>query len=131
MAINMKWVAQRGEAAAKKICVRGCLAGYESCDRPQRNKEAAVRLIREDNGCPLAKYNVPDVPEKPFPENLVDRLKGEDTFWACANCKDGGLIEEGEQWVITTPNWETACVDCPVQMHRESIEELEAEARCS
>lgn len=124
--MDKKTIQRKARAAAKRMCSRGCVAGYDSCNKRQRSKEKAVELLGEDHGCPLAKYDVPDAPLS-FPDEVIFLLKEDGPFWVCANCKDGGLIVGDAGMAITFPNWDRVCLDCPVQVYQSIIMDLKGE----
>lgn len=126
-------IQEKAEEAAKKICARGCLAGYESCKKPQHAKEdgepnIGISLNAPDIGCPLAKYEIPDAPVKSFFERIGSEPNRNDCFYLCMNCEHAATEVMDERMSVYWPNFERSCIDCPVQMIREIISEAEAEA---
>ena len=128
-------IKEKAGKAARKICISGCFAGYTSCKKPQHvaksNLVAPISLIGENTICPLQKYDVPYSLPKPFWEGLESQPTLDDCFWICANCDHGAVHQKEKDLVLDRPGWDTICIDCPVELTRDSIEECLAEARMS
>ena len=117
---------------AKVVCGRGqCVCAYD-CGHANKSKLAqGLHLLGKETTCPLAKYNViPDT--RSFWERMMAgeavKLSVNDCWQFCSKyCKHAETSEKG---TVHLNDYEEVCVDCPVNMARESISLGDAESRC-
>lgn len=113
--------------AAKKVCVNDCPAAYPTCMKCKK----VIPLVGKENICPLAKYNVPQERNpKPWHEiGAAEVMSYGDSFALCACCEYGKLSKDETE--VTRMGFCEVCIDCPVNMCEDNLEEAEAEARMS
>ena len=129
---------ETAEKAAKQVCGRGeCFCAYE-CGHSNKagNGKSCVPTVGEDTVCPIAKYNVtPDT--RTFEERLATHEQDVDMnglFALCACCEHSDGAEKVRDCYVlnrTTECYMNHCLDCPVNMTRECMEEGCAEAAMS
>lgn len=119
---------------AKKICTNHCIASFE-CGK---TKAAAgnLPLCGTNTVCPLQEYDVQhsnsmrlekkDILSWWQNEPTLDEL---DTL--CQYCTHRDKSNDTDTTFSTESCFVTHCIDCPVQMYRENIEEATAEAMMS
>lgn len=121
-------------SGAQKICGQGgCLCGYP-CSRPEHKEKnfKPLPLIGSSSECPLEKYPVIHDTRHWTERTREESTPTEDEFFAlCARCNNTGDIELAGDSMTVRPIDFKKCIDCPVHMTRESIEEAAAEARMS
>ena len=123
-----------GTAAATRICGAGnCFCGYKVCSNPTGRVTNPVSMIGSDEVCPLAKYKCKNIPKPTSRDKLLDywqkcRVSKGDCALLCGECD---YLETDSDGYISEDCYFKHCMDCPVNRTRESIEETEAEARCS
>ena len=124
----------RAAAAAKKVCSENCIAQYANCVKPRT--EMAQQIMRgmppcpgvQHGECPLAKYCVSCSKEMAKTEvHSSMAVTDSDLFALCANCKHAELVLDGAMAGINRIDFNSACLDCPVQMCLEARQEAEAE----
>lgn len=118
------------QKAAAKICDPGCIACFD-CGK---NKERAVNLplCGTNTVCPLQRY---DIDHSKAPADMLARLMNEPTLEDCSLlcqfCEHRNASNDTEDSISLESCFATHCIDCPVEMCREGIEELAAEAAMS
>lgn len=122
---------KEAKSGAKKICGIGtCICAYP-CGH-QNRKERGLKLYGENQKCPLEKYNV--IPDKrkffdiPYKES---NPSPDELFALCANCQFAEVEEFTDHYEVNMKSLEKYCIDCPVNLVRESMQELAAEAAMS
>lgn len=119
-------------SAAKKICGCGeCLCAYQ-CNH-ENHSDHPVSAIGKDTTCPLAKYNITPEPKSLGPAWLRKSRSELEPSYAelaavCAKC-EFSKMKNGE--VLRDDCFYDHCLDCPVYMTEESMQETAAEARSS
>ena len=115
---------------AEILCTTYCFCGY-NCGKPHGQGILKVQtLLGDGTKCPLAKYGITPQP----PKSLLNGYKSPsvDDLWdLCADCEHSRLRADQGQLIIDLSEFETKCIDCPVQQTREDILEAEAEANMS
>ena len=118
------------ERTARSLCAMGgCFSGY-NCGHADRKTPHPLPLMGADKECPIAKYNT----EPPSAPTEIDE---NGLFAICACCphtkgakpdpKDNRrMIIDADDNLLTNH-----CIDCPVQMAWENMQEAKAEAGCS
>jgi hypothetical protein len=124
------------KAAAAKICTRRCTASYTTCERAASQKPFVVGrlpLIGKGTVCPLAKYNVPDTPLKPFYMVRRNELPTVyDCLYLCANCKHAtATVTANGDLRVRKDGFHEYCIDCPSQHIYDAIKESQAEGMMS
>ena len=126
------------EVAAKRLCgCDQCFGNYD-CGHPNNvSKNIRMSKLSEDTVCPLAHYNA-EVDTRSFAERLMageKPLEDSDIFAICACCEySNGAKEIGEELVeldLTEESYMKHCLDCPVHMAFECMQENRAEAEMS
>lgn len=123
--------------AAMKFCRKGCPANYKNCARCQEVQLAKVQMIGTNSVCPLAKYAVPEQSEvSDFIKRLASLPDINDCDVLCMACEHCGVEDRGEHFILSLGHgdldeYRNYCLDCPVGMAREHIQESSAEARMS
>lgn len=117
-------------AAARKVCDSECIACYE-CGK-SKTIGRTLPLIGKNTVCPLQKYNIEhnDGP-KSFLERLQNDATLEDLDFLCEYCEHRDKSKDTPESFSIGNCYMTHCLDCPVQMYRDGIEECAAEARMS
>lgn len=121
------------KSGCRKLCGEGtCIAAFD-CGHPKNKLIHPARLLSTNTVCPLAKYNTPpDENVKPWYERHVSEttVSGDEIFALCADCDNAEVTEDGDMYVVTRKDIHL-CVDCPVKMTEECMQELAAEAMMS
>lgn len=102
------------------ICT-SCTSCYrENCSRGDWSKAAIISIppVGTDKVCPLASI-------KTRKSDVAELVSEADTWDVCRKCQ---YTEDGE---IAPDSYVAHCLDCPVQMAREGLREVEAESRVS
>ena len=129
----MKKYEEQAKAAAKKVCGIGeCIAPYP-CDH-SNHVCYGLSPITADVTCPMEKYQIAEKDERPWYEVPYSEreVTQEDIFYLCANCKYAVIepMEDGYEQIIRV-GFEEHCLDCPVKMIEDTIQEGAAEAAMS
>lgn len=121
-------------SGAQKICgPGGCLCGYP-CSRPEHKEKSfkPLDLFGPSTVCPLEKYPVTHDTRHWTERTFDESNPTQDEFFAlCALCDNTGDVEIAGDEMTVTPIDFKRCMDCPVHIMRENIEENRAEARMS
>lgn len=121
---------QQAIEAAKKVCTSGCIACFE-CGKSKSNFGSISRFGNNEI-CPLAKYDVEHKDDREgFLESLLNNPDLDDLFILCKHCDHRDSSDDKENDISISSCYETHCMDCPVQMCRENIQECAAEAAMS
>ena len=120
----------KAKAAAMKVCGMGeCYAPY-----PCNHKNHAccgLSPITDDDTCPMEKYHVVEKDERPWYEVPCSEreVTTDDIFYLCANCDYAVVESVGDGYEqITRVGFKEHCLDCPVKLIEDSIQEDAAEA---
>lgn len=118
---------------AKAVCGQGqCVCAYDCGHSNKPEFVQSLHLLGKETTCPLAKYNViPDT--RSFWERMMAgeavKLSVDDCWQFCSkHCEHAETSEDG---IVRLKNYESVCIDCPVNMVRETLSENAAEARMS
>ena len=117
--------------AATRICTPACIAGYDCGKSKAAGFGKPIPLFNKENAvCPLEKYKIE---HKELSKNWLDADYPtlEDIFLLCKYCDHRDSNMDTEDTISIENCFMTHCMDCPVQMCRESIAECDAEASCS
>ena len=115
---------KKAAKAAALICRQGCLGNFDSCSRCTGKSRIGIM-----ESCPLEVYGV-----KPQTASLTGpRASEEDCFFLCLACEHTKVVEDDSGFYIVNDDeiCFEYCVDCPVEMRLQDIEENFAEARAS
>lgn len=114
----------RKEAAesAKKLCNPSCIC-RAGCGREKKG-EGSLPLLDPGFICPLEKYGITDRTPPVFPRA---RVTEEDVFYLCADCGNGKVEHTRNGEAVTAADGRK-CLDCPVNMAWEAMQEFRAEA---
>lgn len=122
-------------SGAKKLCGLGtCISGFP-CGHEKHNLVKPARLMSAAPECPLAKYNIQTEHDpRPWWERNRSECEPseEELFAICALCGNGDVTElAGGEYLELERKDIHYCLDCPVEMTREEMAEISAEARMS
>lgn len=128
-----KLFSQAAASGAKKICNGSCISGIP-CNRPEMKASfpAPQRPFNPGNtNCPLSVYPVCKQ-TKPWYECRREELEPsqDEIFSLCALCENSNVTEDGDSYVLERVSLKN-CMDCPVKMCEENMQELAAEAAMS
>lgn len=126
---------ERTQEEAKRICGIGQCTSCYTCDHA--NKQPAMfKPFGKSDKCPLSSYNV-----TPDTRTYKERLEAgeafispqeelEATFAVCACCKHAGVVEKDNCYELSRieESYNDFCLDCPVHLIQEGIQEVMAEA---
>lgn len=116
--------------AAKKVCTNHCISSF-ACGKTKISA-GHLPLCGTNKVCPLQEYNVQHREGK---EDMMRHIMCgptmEDLDLLCENCKHRDKYKDTRNTFSLDSCFETHCIDCPVQMDREGIEETIAEAMMS
>lgn len=121
--------ARTAKEFASAVCGNGpCVCGYD-CGHSNKIESATLPLVGKETVCPLAKYHV-----KQDSRTFYERMRAGDVFeitekdcWNfCAkHCEHAEVSTTNGEATIHLKDFDSACIDCPVQMARESLIEAE------
>lgn len=130
-----------GETARKtanQVCGQGQCLGCFNCGHTNK---ADYLMNKHSNGtqCPLEKYNVkPDtrtfkelLESEEYNPNIENQM--ENMFSVCACCEHSNVIEKDGYYELdrTEEDYCEYCLDCPINMALETLQEGMAEASIS
>lgn len=125
-----KIISEQLLAAASKVCTSGCIACFE-CGK-SKSSFSHLSPFGTNKICPLGKYDVKhDDSPKDFIESLRNNPDLDDLFVLCKHCEHRDQPKDEDDELSLESCFETYCMDCPVQMCRETIQECAAEAAMS
>ena len=87
------------------------------------------QCLRKDcNGCPIAQYKTNNAAIPNEPNEIMEGM-----FAVCAMCDHSGAVRKDDCYELTRTDrtYESVCLDCPLQMARDALQENLAEARMS
>lgn len=136
--IIQKLFAENAKNAAKAVCGQGeCIACY-NCGHKNKTKGVMPKLGTAEK-CPLEAYNV--IPDT---RTFIEKLKAGDLcrnteenleglFALCACCEHAEVIEKESSYELSIDDraYMLNCIDCPVRMARDDIQENMTEAAMS
>ena len=113
---------------AGNICCNDCIANFQSC---KFSSGQGLPRVGVGATCPLEKYKVVE-PAKAS-AFVQKKVTVDDCYTVCANCEHATVTKQKKGFfaVDIKDAFESFCLDCPVQMLRDCIQENEAEARMS
>ena len=131
--IRRQLYADEIKSGCRKLCGEGnCIAHFD-CGHKKSTLVHPARPLGNSTVCPLAKYNTPPVENvKPWYERHVSEytVTEDEIFALCADCDNAEVTEDGDMYVVNRKDIHQ-CVDCPVKMTEECMQELAAEAMMS
>ena len=117
-------------AAASKVCTSGCIACFE-CGK-SKSSFNHLPPFGTNKICLLEKYGVE---HDDSPKDIIESLKNnpdlDDLYILCKHCEHRDSSKDKDNELSIESCFETHCMDCPVQMCRETIQECTAEAMMS
>lgn len=122
------------ESGAKKLCNQFCIAPY-ACGNQKEPYPGAPNPVCTGETCPVAKYHAYNTnDDKWWEHHASEQYTSEDEIFAlCALCENSVVKQspEDEDVFIATRVELWKCLDCPVKMVEESMQENAAEAAMS
>lgn len=128
---------EKAKRGAMIVCGEGQCFGCFDCGHLNKADQPVAR-VGKGNVCPVAGYNVqPD--NRSFIEKLnagegYDPEKDSECLFAvCACCEHATVTENGGRYTLhrSSDDYRNYCLDCPVNMCMESMQETTAEAAMS
>ena len=118
------------KSGCRKLCGEGnCIAHFD-CGHKKSTLVHPARPLGKSTVCPLAKYNTQPVENvKPWYERQVSEytVTEDEIFALCADCDNAEVTEDGDEYLLTRKEIRL-CMDCPVKMVEECMQEMAAEA---